>query len=129
MDNNSQPTFANGKICYIEIPALDIQQSSKFYQNVFGWNIREDNGGNISFDDTVGQVSGMWVLDREPTTKPGLLISIMVYSISDTLKLVVENNGKVVQDPDNNASEVIARFSDPAGNVLCLYQDQQSINN
>jgi predicted enzyme related to lactoylglutathione lyase len=128
MDNNLQPTFANGKICYMEIPALDIQQSSKFYQTVFGWNIREDNEGNISFDDTVGQVSGMWVLDREPTTKPGLLISIMVYSISDTLKLIMENNGKVVQVPDNNAREVVARFSDPAGNVLCLYQGQESIN-
>ena len=128
MDNNSQPAFANGKICYIEIPAMDVQHSSNFYQKVFGWNIREDNGGNISFDDTVGQVSGMWVLNREPATKPGLLISIMVYSVSDTLKLIVENNGKVVQNPDGNASEVIARFSDPAGNVFCLYQDQQSIN-
>ena len=128
MDNNLQPTFANGKICYIEIPALDIQQSSKFYKTVFGWNIRDDNGGNISFDDTVGQVSGMWVLDREPTRKPGLLISIMVCSVSDTLKLIVENNGTVVQIPDANSTEVIARFSDPAGNVFCLYQDQQSIN-
>jgi uncharacterized protein len=128
MDNNPQPIFVNGKICYIEIPALDIQQSSTFYQNVFKWNIREDEAGNISFDDTAGQVSGMWVLEREPATKPGLLISIMVYSVSDTLKRIVENNGKVVQAPDSNSSEVIARFSDPAGNVLCLYQDQQSIN-
>ncbi len=128
MDNNSQPTFANGKICYIEIPALNIQQSAKFYQTVFGWNIREDNGGNISFDDTVGQVSGMWVLDREPAIKPGLLISIMVYSIFDSLKLIVENNGKVVQAPSDKASDVTALFSDPAGNVFCLYQDQQSIN-
>jgi len=127
MDNNSQPAFANGKICYIEIPALDILQSLKFYQTVFGWNIREDNEGNISFDDTVGQVSGMWVLDREPAIKPGLLISIMVYSISDTLKLILENNGKVVKAPDNNSPEVIALFSDPAGNIFCLYQDQQSI--
>ncbi len=128
MDNNLQPAFANGKICYMEIPALDVQQSSKFYENVFGWKIREDNGGNITFDDTVGQVSGMWVLDREPTTKPGILISIMVYSVSDTLKLIVENKGKVVQNPDENASEVIGRFVDPAGNLFCLYQDQQSIN-
>ncbi|MEJ7681906.1 MAG: VOC family protein [Segetibacter sp.] len=127
MDNNLHPTFENGKICYIEIPALDVQQSSNFYQNVFGWNIWEDNGGNISFDDTVGQVSGMWVLDREPTTKPGLLISIMVYNVSDTLKLIAENHGKVVQNPDENASEVIARFSDPAGNVFCLYQVRQPV--
>ncbi len=122
MDNISQPTFANGKICYLEIPVFDIQQSSSFYQNVFEWNIRQDNESNVSFDDTVGQVSGMWVLDREPATKPGLLISIMVNSVSDTLQLIEKNNGKVVQAPDNNSSEVTARFSDPAGNVFCLYQ-------
>ena len=106
----TQLTFANGKICYIEIPALDIQQSSKFYQDVFGWNVREDNSGNISFDDTVGQVSGMWVLDREPAIKPGLLISIMVYSVSDTLKLIVENNGKVVQAPTTTLLKLLQNF-------------------
>jgi predicted enzyme related to lactoylglutathione lyase len=124
MENNSQPTFANGKICYIEIPALDIQQSSKFYQTVFGWTLRNDNEGNISFDDTVGQVSGMWVLNREPTSKAGLLISIMVNDIADTLKLIVENNGKVVEAASYNSSEVTARFLDPAGNIFCLYQEQ-----
>ncbi len=129
MNNNSHPAFANGKICYIEIPALDIQQSSRFYETVFGWNIREDSRGNVSFDDTVGQVSGMWVQGREPATKPGFLISIMVYSVSDALKLIVNNDGKVVQAPDYNSSEVIARFSDPAGNVFCLYQNRHSINN
>jgi predicted enzyme related to lactoylglutathione lyase len=32
------PTFANGKICYIEMPATDIDRSSNFYKQVFGWN-------------------------------------------------------------------------------------------
>lgn len=126
MENNSQPTFANGKICYLEIPALDIIQSSKFYQKVFAWKIRKDNDGNISFDDTVGQVSGMWVLDREPAPNPGVLISIMVYSIADTLKLIMQNNGKIVQTPNENAAEITARFLDPAGNLFSLYQNQQS---
>jgi hypothetical protein len=30
------PTFANGKICYIEVPATDIARSSNFYKQVFG---------------------------------------------------------------------------------------------
>jgi len=33
------PTLANGKICYIEIPAIDIARSADFYKSVFGWNI------------------------------------------------------------------------------------------
>jgi len=35
-----EPTLGNGKICYIEIPAADIERSVSFYQEVFGWNVR-----------------------------------------------------------------------------------------
>ena len=34
------PTLANGKVCYIEMPAVDIQRSADFYAKVFGWHIR-----------------------------------------------------------------------------------------
>ena len=33
------PTMANGKICYIEMPATDIARAADFYKSVFGWNI------------------------------------------------------------------------------------------
>ena len=58
------PTLANGKICYIEIPALDIERSAAFYGAVFGWNIRKRTDGTMSFDDGVGEVSGSWVTGR-----------------------------------------------------------------
>ena len=51
------PTLANGKICYIEMPANDIAGSADFYKKVFGWNIRKRSDGAISFDDTTGEVS------------------------------------------------------------------------
>lgn len=35
------PILKNGKICYIEIPANDIQRSSDFYAKVFGWPLRK----------------------------------------------------------------------------------------
>ena len=28
------PTLANGKICYVEIPAVDLQRSADFYAKV-----------------------------------------------------------------------------------------------
>jgi len=34
------PTYANGKICYVDIPASDIAASAEFYQTVFGWEVR-----------------------------------------------------------------------------------------
>ena len=52
------PTFGNGKICYIEIHAIDAAGSADFYSRVFGWQIRKRGDGSISFDDGVGEVSG-----------------------------------------------------------------------
>ena len=51
----------NGKICYIEIPAIDINASAGFYQAVFGWRTRQRGDGQLAFDDGV-EVSGTWVL-------------------------------------------------------------------
>ncbi len=32
-----EPTYGNGKICYIEMPSVDLKQSAEFYCKVFGW--------------------------------------------------------------------------------------------
>lgn len=117
------PTLGNGKICYIQIPATDIARSVEFYKYVFGWNIRQRNNGEVAFDDSVGQVSGTWVLNRPPSTQPGLLIYVMVNDIAATMRLVIANGGEIVQPVGADAPEITARFRDPAGNVLGLYQE------
>jgi uncharacterized protein len=117
------PTPANGKICYVEIPATDIGRSAAFYQKVFGWNIRQRSDGHTAFDDTVGEVSGSWVLGRPPSPAPGLLLYIMVDSVEKTLGSVSAEGGVVVQAIGADAPEITARFSDPAGNVIGLYQE------
>jgi predicted enzyme related to lactoylglutathione lyase len=119
--NNPKPTFANGKICYIEIPALNSGQSASFYQNVFSWSIREDNDGNMSFDDGAGEVSGMWVTGRQPHNG-GIMVSIMVYNLQDTINLVKQNGGSILENDYPAPSGNTAFFKDPAGNVFCLYQ-------
>ena len=116
------PTFANGKICYVELPAIDVAQSAAFYQNVFGWSTRTRGDGHVAFDDTVGQVSGTWVVGRPPSTAPGLLLYIMVDSVGVTIDAVIAHGGTLVQPVGADAPEITARFSDPAGNVIGLYQ-------
>ena len=116
------PTFANGKICYIEIPATDISHSSEFYKRVFGWKIRTRGDGSVAFDDGVGQVSGVWVLGRPPAAKPGFMIYVMVDSVAATLDEIVASGGEIVQPIGADAPEITARFRDPGGNVIGLYQ-------
>jgi predicted enzyme related to lactoylglutathione lyase len=117
------PTVANGKICYVEIPALDVRRSVAFYQAVFGWRIRRRGDGQAAFDDPVGEVSGTWVTGRPPSLQPGLLLYIMVDSVAATIDAVVAHGGEVVQPIGADAPEVTARFRDPAGNVIGLYQE------
>ena len=116
------PTFANGKICYIEIPATNIARSSDFYQKVFGWTIRPRGDGSIAFDDGVGEVSGTWVQGRPPLSTPGLLLYIMVDSVAATVDAIVSNGGEITQPVGADAPEITARFRDPGGNILGLYQ-------
>jgi predicted enzyme related to lactoylglutathione lyase len=117
------PTLTNGKVCYIEIPATDIARSADFYAKVFGWRVRQRGDGRLAFDDTAGEVSGTWVLGRPPSSAPGLLLYIMVDSVAATLDAVVAQGGEVVQPVGADAPEVTARFRDPAGNVIGLYQE------
>jgi len=117
------PTIGNGKICYIQIPATDIARSADFYKQVFGWNVRERKDGHTAFDDGVGEVSGEWLLGRPPSTQPGLLVYIMVDSVAATVDLIVANGGEIVQPIGADAPEITARFRDPAGNVLGIYQE------
>jgi uncharacterized protein len=116
------PTLANGKICYIEMPATEIAGSANFYQGVFGWAIRKRGDGGTAFDDTTGQVSGTWVLGRPPAAKPGLLFYIMVDSVAATIDAVVAHGGEIVQPIGADTPEITARFRDPGGNVIGLYQ-------
>ena len=117
------PTRANGKICYIEIPAMDIARSAEFYKLVFGWHIRRRGDGSTAFDDTTGEVSGTWLLGRSPASALGLLVYVMVDSVAATVKAVVANGGEIVQPIGTDAPGITARFRDPGGNVIGLYQE------
>ena len=93
------PTLENGKVCYIEMPATDIGRSADFYQEVFGWRVRQRGDGHTAFDDTTGEVSGAWVRGRVPAS-----------------------GCEIVQPVGVDAPEITARFRDPGGNVIGLYQ-------
>jgi len=113
----------NGKICYIEMPTTDVARSAEFYSRVFGWNTRKRGDGAVAFDDTTGEVSGTWVKGRPPSVQPGLLVYIMVDDAAAMIDKIVAAGGEIVQPIGADAPEITARFRDPGGNVLGLYQE------
>lgn len=46
----------------------------------------------------------------------------MVNSMEATLEAIVANGGEIVQPVGADAPEITARFRDPGGNVLGVYQ-------
>ncbi|MFL5972622.1 MAG: VOC family protein [Gaiellaceae bacterium] len=117
------PTRANGKICYVEIPANDVEASAAFYEAVFGWRLRKRGDGATAFDDTIGEVSGTWVTGRQPASDSGLLLYVMVDDAEATVEAIVAHGGELVQPIGGDAPEITARFRDPGGNVIGIYQE------
>jgi predicted enzyme related to lactoylglutathione lyase len=117
-----EPRYRTGKICYIEIPAKDVQESAEFYKRAFGWQTRQRGDGSTAFDDTVNEVSGTWVLGRAVGVEPGLMVYIMVASAAKAIDAIRSAGGEIVNQVDPHAREVVATFRDPAGNLIGIYQ-------
>ncbi len=118
----TEPNYRTGKICYLEIPAMDVAQSADFYRSAFGWHTRQRGDGATAFDDTVGGVSGTWVSGREPDREPGILVYIMAASAEKAGDAVIAAGGEIVTPVDPGEPEVHFTFRDPAGNVMGVYQ-------
>src|SRR4051794_19714504 len=90
------PSIPHGKVCYLEIPAPDGERAAAFYEAVFGWRIRRHDDGRLAFDDATADVSGTWVGDRPPSGEPGVLVYVMVDSVEQTLRRIVDRGGEIV---------------------------------
>ncbi|WP_181782663.1 VOC family protein [Pseudonocardia pini] len=118
------PTLGHGKICYLELPATDVAVSAAFYESVFGWRSRRRGDGALAFDDGVGEVSGTWVTGRAPSADPGMLLYVMVDDAEATVAAIRAAGGVVVQEIGGDHPEVTARFRDPGGNVLGVFEER-----
>jgi predicted enzyme related to lactoylglutathione lyase len=123
MTINKEPNYGNGKICYLELPSRNVEESSAFYEAVFDWKVRTRGDGSVAFDDGVNEVSGTWRTDRKSTSEVGMLVHIMVDDIEITMKKIIERGGTIVRPLGLDAPEITAWFQDLSGNILGLYQE------
>ena len=63
------------------------------------------------------------MLGRPVASQPGLLLYVMVDSVAATIDAITAQGGTLVQPIGADAPEITARFRDPAGNVIGLYQE------
>lgn len=105
-------------VVHFEIIGSDGSALQEFYRKIFGWAIDADNPMNYGMADTGGSgVNGGIGQGEEP-------IATFYIEVDDPaafLSKIAAAGGKVVQDVTVIPGAVtMARFSDPAGNVIGL---------
>ncbi|GAB1348579.1 VOC family protein [Ignavibacteriales bacterium] len=109
-------------IAHVEIPATDIERSKKFFETVFGWDLKEFGNGYLLCNSRQGTTIGVRKV-KEVTHGDSPVFHILVNDIEDTTKLIKNNGGGVFKD-----KTVIpvygwyAVIQDPDGNKIGLYE-------
>lgn len=120
-EDASENLERHGRVCYLEIPAEDVEASAAFYRHVFGWRSRTRGDGALAFDDTSGAVSGAWVTGRPASRDAGLVVYVWVDDAEAAGVRAIEAGGELVVPVDPDGSEVFTYVRDPAGNIIATY--------
>jgi predicted enzyme related to lactoylglutathione lyase len=120
-------------IVHFEIPADDPERAAKFYRELFGWDIKKFEGGEMEY----------WTISTVPTdaqgtpTRPGVNGGLMRrmypghapvnYIAVDDVDAYVAKAGKVGAKVMMGKTPVpgmgwFAQFGDPEGNVFAVWQ-------
>jgi predicted enzyme related to lactoylglutathione lyase len=115
------PVFRPAGISYLRIPAVDPQASADFYEAVFGWSVRRDRD-DPAFEDSGGHVIGHFSAEHAVAGEAGVRPYVFVEDVGETLERIRERGGEIVRQPYPEGDLTVAVFSDPAGNVLGVWQ-------
>jgi len=126
-------TAKENALNWFEIPATDISRAKKFYENVFGIEMHEQEmmGMKMAFfpaEDMNGKVSGGLVQGpmHKPTADGSKIYLNGNPDLSNALSKIEKAGGKV-QMPKTKISDEIgfmAVFTDPEGNTVALHSNK-----
>lgn len=117
-------------VVHFEIPVEDLKRAKTFYQNLFGWQMFDFDEESVMTSTTEtdekgtplnpGAINGsIYFTDKPRTTN----IVIDVDDIHSHIKKIEQIGGKLVDDVVPVADMgMYARFSDPDGNLIGLWQ-------
>ena len=125
-DGGGAGITTNGKLSYIQIPALDPEVSGAFYRDVFGWELR-GTPEHRSFTDASGELIGAFITssagdERAISAEPGILPYIYVNGLDAAVERITSHGGEIVRRPYPEGELWVATFRDPAGNVIGIWQ-------
>lgn len=125
-------------VVHFEIPYIDADRISAFYERVFGWKLQKFGGetgdyilattaeGDAAADQPSGAINGGFYPRKEdwPGQHPSIVIAVV--DLGDSLAKVAETGGTVLGDPMEipNVGRYVA-FLDSEGNRCSMLQPAQ----
>ena len=111
----------SGQIDYLEIPAPDMEQAKRFYQEVFGWTLQDFGGDYCCFG--CGGFTGAFSSDRK-VCESGPLIVIHVDDVDATMQRITSAGGEELVPKFSFPGGFRAHFRDPNGNELSVWSEK-----
>lgn len=105
--------FSHGQLVYLQLPAIDVTASARFYERVFGWQVDPPDSG-FEAPGLIGQ----WITDRPPARDAGAVMWIHVDELAQTLSAAEQAGATLEQPPTPDGPRELASFRDPAGNLV-----------
>lgn len=128
-------------VVHFEIPAKDMSRASSFYQSVFGWQIQPVQMGDMQYS----MVNTVAVDEKQMPVKPGainggmfpasddpdapVMIVVSVENLEEAVQKVKDAGGTMlVERKQVGDMGLYARFKDPEGNIMGLWQDLKNVS-
>ena len=111
------------RVDYVEFPATDLEAIKRFYTSVFEWEFTDWGDDYISFDD--GRLTGGF-RRRQGVEQGGPLVVLYAVDLEEIERLVEAHGGSIVEETYEFPGGRRFQFTDPSGNVLAVWSEQQS---
>lgn len=114
--------MSNPLISHIEIPSTDLNRSSEFFKNVFGWEFKPFGNGYLLFNNHQGIMAGLRKVEavaKGETT----VFHVTVDQLDQVLEKTKTTGGHIKTGKTTiPAMGWYAVILDPDGNKIGLYQ-------
>lgn len=119
------PAYAPGTPMWVDLSSPDVEASSRFYNQLFGWtsqDLGEEAGHYTMFFNNGKQVAAVSA-PMTPGQPPAWSTYIATANAEETAKKVTDAGGKVLMAPMAVMDQgTMAVFQDPTGAVFAVWQ-------
>ena len=109
------------RVDYVEFPSTNIEETKRFYADVFGWKFTDYGPTYTSFND--GRLGGGFRASSE-AEPGGPLVVLYAVDLEDVEARVREHGGSIVKDTFEFPGGRRFHFTDPSGNELAVWSDR-----